>query len=225
MNCSLAQELLQRSLDDSILDESPQWSAHLRECADCASLAEAARFLQEGLRLLPASTPPLDLEARIVKKVLRERRRRARLRWGVGFALAAGMLLAIAMRFEGRRISPQPVSPAQETAEKTPSNPKEDATPTLRDSAAELGEVFASLTSQTATETVEQTRLWAAILPSPELPKVELNSARTRPPTRPLREASQGVSEGLEPVTTSARRAVDLFLRELPPMESEPKGF
>jgi hypothetical protein len=34
-----------------------------------------------------------------------------------------------------------------------------------------------------------------------------------------LREAGEGVGDGLEPVTNSARRAVDLFLRELPPMD------
>ena len=35
-------------------------------------------------------------------------------------------------------------------------------------------------------------------------------------PTRSLREAGQGVSAGLEPITNSARRAFDLFLREVP---------
>ncbi len=34
-----------------------------------------------------------------------------------------------------------------------------------------------------------------------------------------LREAGQNVSSGLEPVANSARRAVNLFLRELPPVE------
>jgi hypothetical protein len=57
-----------------------------------------------------------------------------------------------------------------------------------------------------------------ANVPSPALPNVDLTAME--PPTRPLREAGEGVSEGLEPVTTSARRAVDLFLRELP-METE----
>jgi hypothetical protein len=86
--------------------------------------------------------------------------------------------------------------------------------PTLRESAAELGQVFAALSNQTADETVGQTRRWVSNVPGPALPKVDLTTME--PPTRPLREAGAGVSEGLEPVTTSARRAVDLFLRELP---------
>lgn len=95
--------------------------------------------------------------------------------------------------------------------------------PTLRESAAELGEVFANLTSHTADETVGQTRDWVSNVPRPGLPRVELTSMNASP--FPLREAGQGVSEGLEPVTNSARRAVGLFLRELPPMTTAPNGL
>jgi hypothetical protein len=84
----------------------------------------------------------------------------------------------------------------------------------LRESASELGEVVAELSNETAEETVGETRRWVSNVPSPTLPRVDL--AAMEPPTQPLREASEGLSEGLEPVTTSARRAVDLFLRELP---------
>jgi hypothetical protein len=79
------------------------------------------------------------------------------------------------------------------------------------------------LTSQTADETMGETRWFVPKVPSPVLPKVDLESIES--PTRPLRAASEGVSAGLEPVTSSARRAVDLFLRELPPMETEQKGL
>jgi hypothetical protein len=95
--------------------------------------------------------------------------------------------------------------------------------PTLRESAEELGGAVASLTSQTADETMGQTRWLVPRMSSPSLPKVDLESIE--PPTRPLREAGEGVSAGLEPVTSSARRAVDLFLRELPPMETGAKGL
>ena len=41
-----------------------------------------------------------------------------------------------------------------------------------------------------------------------------------------LRETGESVTAGLEPVADSARRAVGLFFRELPPMEANPKtGF
>jgi hypothetical protein len=41
------------------------------------------------------------------------------------------------------------------------------------------------------------------------------------PGTQSLREAQEGVAVGFEPVTSSARRAVNLFLREIPPLETQ----
>ncbi len=222
MNCSLAHEWLQRSLDGESVDESPRWLAHLRECPDCAVLAEAAQRLRQGLQRWPNPSPPRGLEARIVETIFLDRRRRMRRRWVTGFALAAGIVLALIVRFHGMRLSPSIERVPDESAS-VPLLPKEETAPTLRDSAAELGEVFTSLTSQTANETVEQTRRWVSQVPSPTLPKVDLLSAEST--ARPLREAGQGVSEGLEPVTNSARRAVGLFLRELPPMDAEPNGL
>ena len=42
-------------------------------------------------------------------------------------------------------------------------------------------------------------------------------------PGQPLREAAQGVSASFEPITNSARRAVDLFMREMAPSDTEGK--
>jgi anti-sigma factor RsiW len=44
------------------------------------------------------------------------------------------------------------------------------------------------------------------------------------PPTQSLLAAGKTVSTGLEPVTTSARRAVDLFIREIEPLDQNRKG-
>ena len=82
---------------------------------------------------------------------------------------------------------------------------------------------MAALTNHTAGETVESTRWLVPKVSAPELPKVDLESIE--PATGPLREAGEGVSAGLEPVTNSARRAFGLFLRELPPMDEAPKGL
>jgi hypothetical protein len=162
--------------------------------------------------------------------VLRDRRRarrRARQRWAVTLALAAGLFLALLFQLDwhtrpgGSEGNPQaPLAKKESGAKETP--PRE-STPTLRESAAELKEVFAALTNQTADETVDQTRRFVSNVPSPALPRVDLKAIE--PPTRPLREAREGVSAGLEPVTNSARRAVDMFLRELPPMEERQKGL
>lgn len=218
MNCEVAQELLQQSLDGTLI-ESPEWLAHLRHCADCRALASAGRRLQDGLRLLTAPVPAADLAQRIAECVRLDHRarRRARQRWAVSLALAAGLLLALGLRLDWRGRSPERVEKTPEPVAKNLAAPREKAAPTLRESAAELGEVFAALSNQTAEETVGQTRRWASNVPSPALPKVDLTAMG--PPAHPFLEAGEGVSEGLEPVTTSARRAVGLFLRELPPME------
>ncbi len=216
MNCEVAQELLQQSLDGTPI-ESPEWLAHLRHCADCRALASAGRRLQDGLRLLAAPLPPADLAERIVERVLLERRRarrRTQRRWAAGLALAAGLLLALGLRLDWHGWpNGVEVRPPESTANNVPAS-KEKAAPTLRESAAELGKVFAALSNQTADETVGQTRQWVSNVPRPTLPKVDLTAME--PPAQPFREAGEGVSEGLEPVTTSARRAVGLFLRELP---------
>jgi hypothetical protein len=224
MNCQESRELLQQNLD-GIPIESPEWLAHVRLCCDCRTLASASRRLQYGLRLLTAPPPPPDLGARIAERVLLDRqrmRRRARQRWAVSLALAASLFVALALRFywHGRPAK----SATQIPVAKNPLPPqkKPEASPTLRESATELGAVFAALTNQTADETVGQTRRWVSNVTGPTLPHVDLTAMQS--PARPLRQAGEGVSDGLEPVTTSARRAVGLFLRELP-VETEPKGL
>jgi hypothetical protein len=85
------------------------------------------------------------------------------------------------------------------------------------------GAAVASLTTRTAGETVERTKV---LLPAvePSLGKFDLPPALDEP-TRSLRGAGEGVT-ALEPVADSARRAVGLFVRDLSPVEAAPKtGF
>jgi hypothetical protein len=236
MNCDVAHDLLQQCLDGTPI-ESPEWLAHLRQCGDCRSRAAAGRRLQDGLHRLTAPLPPPGLAERIAERVLldhRRTRRRARQRLVVSLALAASLILALTVRLDWR-VSPSrsEVHPSEQVAKTIRgglpaetgvslriTNDRQNAgsiqqrSPTLSESAAEVGEVFTVLRNQTADETLGQTRRWVSSVPSPALPKVDLTAMVA--PTRPLREAGEGVSQGLEPVTNSARRAVDLLLRELP---------
>jgi anti-sigma factor RsiW len=221
MTCRNARDLLQQSLDGTPV-ESPEWLAHLQQCPECRALASASRRLQDGLRLLSAPLPPPDLAERIVERVLLDRRRarrRLRRRWAIGVALAAGLLLALTLRLNWRG-SPTGSDGASlgPVAKKAPGG-NEQTVPTLRQSAAELGAFFVELGNETAQETVGQTRRLVSNVPSPLWDGFQIRPT-LEPPTHPLREAGEGLSEGLEPVTTSARRAVDLFLRELS-MESK----
>ncbi len=214
MNCRIAHDLLQQSLDGAPI-ESPEWLTHLQQCAECRALASAGRRLQDGLRLLTSPLPPPGLTERIVQRVLLERRRARRRRLATGLALAAGLLLALTLRINwygpphGLDVAPQ------EPVAKSVPGRTEQTTPTLRQSAAELSEVFAELSSETAKETVGQTSRWVSSVPRPSWEGLEIRPT-LEPPTHPLREAGEGLSEGLEPVAKSARRALDLFLRELP---------
>jgi hypothetical protein len=213
MNCRLAHELLQQRLDGAPI-ESPEWLEHLRSCGDCRALESASRRLQAGLRLLSTPMPPSDLAERIAERVLRDRRRsrrRSRQRWAVSLALAASLFVALTLRLDWRTAG---VSRPMDAGRSPRVATRSESGPTLRESAAELGEVFAALQNQTTDETVGQARHWVSNVPSPALPKVDL--ASMAPSNHPLREAGEGVSEGLQPVTNSVRRAVDLFLRELP---------
>jgi hypothetical protein len=232
MNCDVAHDLLQQCLDGTPI-ESPEWLAHLRQCADCRSLTAAGRRLQDGLHRLTSPSSPPGLAERIAERVLLDRRRArrgARRRLAVSLALAASLILALSFRLDWR-VSPSSseVRPLEAVAKNGPDGtsvlpihtgnrqnvgPTQLPSPTLSESAAEVGEVFTVLRNQTADETLGQTRRWVSSVPSPALPKVDLTAMGS--PTRPLLEASEGVSQGLQPVTNSARRAVDLFLRELP---------
>ena len=158
-----------------------------------------------------------------LRRCRRRARRRSRRRWAVSLALAAGLFVALSLRLDWRGRPAEPKSNKSEViVKKTPAPPAVDS-PTLRESAAEMGGAVVALTSQTADETMGQTRWLVPRVSSPALPRVDLESIE--PPTRPLREAGESLSAGLEPVTNSARRAVDLFLRELPPMETVQKGL
>jgi hypothetical protein len=224
MNCPASHDLLQQRLDGTPL-ESPEWLDHLRDCADCRALETATRRLQEGLRLRAAPLPPPDLAGRIVDRVLLDRRRarqRARRRWAVTLALAAGLFIAVALRLDWNGRQTDADTEKQGPVVKHPA-PQPKTAPTLRESMTEASEAVAALTSQTADETVGPTRWLVPNVSPPELPQVDLESIE--PPTRPLREASEGVTTGLEPVASSARRAVGLFLRELPPMDGGQKGL
>jgi hypothetical protein len=224
MNCHASHDLLQQRLDGTAI-ESPEWIEHLRGCADCRALEAATQRLQDGIRRLTSPLPPADFAARIADRVVLERRRarrRARRRWAVTLALAASLFLAVALRLDWHGPQMEPETEKQGPVVKNPA-PEPKTTPTLRESVTEAREAVAALTTQTAEETVGPTRWLMPNVSRPELPQVDLESIE--PPTQPLREAGEGVSSGLEPVTSSARRAVGLFLRELPPIDVGQKGL
>jgi hypothetical protein len=210
MNCAECHALLQQRLDGEPIADAGL-DRHLAGCPECRQLFAAGRRLEEGLLRLPLALPPVGLNDRLVAAILADRRRRLirrRLAAAAGFAVAASVVVAVWLGSGGP--APQPVPGPMVQVQPPPPSP---TAPSLRDSVDELGAVVAALVRRATAETLDQTlRLWPDPMPETAAePAADLL-------VQSLYDAGQGVSAGLEPVTSSARRAVDLFLRELPPM-------
>jgi hypothetical protein len=225
MNCAESHELLQRRLDGEAVNEAGL-GEHLLFCPGCRLQHAAAHRLLGGLEALEPPPPPDGLSRRIVARVLAERRARLARRLVLPLAAAAGLLLAVSLLARLWPPAPLPTEPPT-IAQRPPEPPEVDVPellppPSLRDSVTEAGSAVVRATRRTADETVKQTR---ALLPSLPAPGLDEPAALTPAPaaSASLREAGQGVSAGLEPVASSARRAVDMFLREIPPVEPESK--
>lgn len=219
MNCQSCLTLLQDRLDGLTVDHVIE--EHLRGCPECRAIHASATRLQEGLRRLPPPTPPRDLAPAIVASVLTDARARRRRRFVAALAVAAAVLLAVGISLlwpvtTQAPVDPQPPAPlAQGPGERVP-----DAN--LRQSVAEVGSAVVSLTNRTAEETVEQARVLLPVVTGPGLDELLMDQTFDAP-ALPFNEAGQAISASLEPVTSSAVRAVGLFLRDLPPVEAQAK--
>jgi hypothetical protein len=212
MTCRVWQLLLQQHLDRSGDGDLEQ---HLKVCPECASMRPALTRLLRGVALLSPPVPPADLADRIAARLGNEARasRRRRLRRFAPWAALAAAAVLLVVLLATRRPVPEPVKEGPSPTEITQPTPTQPAAP-LRDSVAEAGAAVASLTSRTATKTIDQTASLLPLLPAPTMEG--LSDGPTIEPMEPLREASSGVSAGFAPVTDSARRAVSLFFRDLP---------
>src|SRR5262249_44656577 len=223
MNCLQCQELLQHRLDRQPIEDSPTLEQHLADCPECRLWHGAAQRLEDGLRRLAPPCPPAGLTERIVARVLADRQVTVRSRprlfavTAPAAALAASVLLLVLARSFRPTPHAQP-APEQDPALVQPLSPP--APPSLTASVAEAGEALTALTRRTADETVGSTRLLWPVVTAP-LPREEPGEMPPPldPTARSLREAGQGLSTGLEPVTDSARRALGLFLGEIPNRE------
>jgi hypothetical protein len=220
MNCREYQELLHLYLDGAPPGPSHRDAdRHLADCADCRDWHAAAQRLQDGLRLFVPAVPPSALAAQIEIRILAQTNRVRRLRRIMtGLAVAASLVVAALSGYYLLR----PDRPAQLRAHEIPGEPEPSLS--LQQSVAEAGQAVVSLTWRAADETMDQGRmLLPVILPGEAIAEAHPKQSQQELPDQSLLDVKQGVAEGLEPVTTSARRAMDLFLREIPPMGVEHK--
>jgi hypothetical protein len=240
MNCDDCRERLQVRLDGAALAED-DLEAHLSGCPECRALDAAARRLVAGLLLTAAPAPPPDLAGRIAVCVINDQRRLRRLRRGLVLAGAVGVAASLLL---GLLLVPTDSQRTSWVAQKWESvlaffnppyvvtvvnlpdtdidvDPKPPAS--LNDNAAEATSAVASLARRTADETLSDGQLLLPSL-SLSLPPDDMLTPALDPPATSLREAGQGVATGLEPVATSARRAFDLFRRDIVPLTPEAKS-
>jgi hypothetical protein len=233
MNCPDCLERLQRRLDGETLPDAAALDAHLAVCADCRTWYDAAQRLSAGLALLAAPVPDPALADRIVNAVLAQERACRRLRrWlGAGAAVAAAVLLATVAGTLGRAPTPGPgpQKPSEITQNQVAPAPAA-AAPSLRESVEEARSAVAALTDDLRAKTKEQAELlWTAAQalgtdPMPPLPGVGDLEPPLEPAAQTVLESGRAVSVSLQTVAGSARRAVNYFLRELPPLETERKS-
>jgi predicted anti-sigma-YlaC factor YlaD len=202
--CDAAQAALHRLLDGEANWDCPEAAAHRAACVDCREELVLARLLP-GAVSHPAF--PSELTNRVVgAAVTRYRRRRIARSAGLGAALAASILVA-AIVFQPSR---QTITETRSVASLP--RPKDDAVPArpLGEAVSDARDALVSLTRRTANETRATS---VALVPDPKLPNVPDSGAGLEP----LADAQVAAARSVEPIKTSARRALNLFLRAADP--------
>ena len=220
MNCLEFQDWLQESLDGVPSPRTADTAAHVAQCASCRDLDGAAAVLTAGLKVLSRPQHSALLTQSIVAGVFeerRQRRRRIRQRAVITFALAAS--IAILMLVGWLNQTPQP---NKDNVAKGPPAPVVPPAPKLVQRADDARIAVASLTERVADQTKEQAKMLMAVAntfdlaPMDNLPELNDLQEPLDPAARSLRQATQTVADGIEPITNSARRAFTFFVKELP---------
>jgi hypothetical protein len=240
MNCLDCHDVLQRYLDGAPV-RLALLEPHLTVCDECRDRLHAAQRLADSLRLSPPLAPAPGLARRITGRVLADQRatRRFQQRFRTAAAVAAGLLLALFWGYQAHRLGwfddpaggkPGPGAryEARLPQTSTPSTKKESSepggAPSLGQTFTEVGTVALALTRRTAGETVDQARRLlppAQPLPDP-MTEVKAGDPLTpvlEPLAQSLREAGHSVSQGLQPVTASAPRAVEVLSQLVSPLK------
>jgi hypothetical protein len=222
---ALAHHVLDGERPAADLDNDP----HAAECPVCQAGRTGVLRMLEGLRHTTTPTPPAGFVDRATRAAVADYRRRRLLRLsarvGVG-ALAACLLIAVwlasprsplddrgvfARWWPAGRATPNPVpappAPAPDQNSYATDVPKSG---TLRGQLNEAGSAFVSLTRKATDDTLAPARNLFAVPPrgGPDKPaKADLPDA--------VIDIPEAAKAGLEPLADTARRAVNLFLRDV----------
>jgi hypothetical protein len=227
MNCSEFQDCLQQRLDGDTSADGVEIERHVAGCQSCRELQSAAMRLIRALETQAAAAPPDRMSDQLVSLLLDEAalQNQARKLWSrrlIGTAaVAACLLVAIALGRAWWRTRPGPSPPSADAlVKKEEKSIPQQTGPSIN--IRDAGGTLVALVNRTADETVGQGRvLLPQTISAPTLQVPQDWQSSLDPETQSLRQAQEGVVTGFEPVTGSARRAVNLFLREITPMETQ----
>jgi hypothetical protein len=200
------QRVLDRELGFDALDVQ-----HAAECPDCRALGASAKLLATGLDRM-GLVPQVEIARtdRIAAAAAWDYRVRRRVTWvgrAAAVALAASILVAAILYgpWVGRTNQPDIVRGREPSPEPAPER--------VADRVADAGSALASITRKATDQALTPTR---NLIPPPEsvtLPETEL-ATTVEPAAESLAAMPQAAKSGIEPMTTGARRAVSLFLRD-----------
>lgn len=209
--CAAGQAALQRLLDGEPAWDAPGAAAHRASCPDCREELALAGSL---VRVPADVVVPAGLADRVLSSAVAAHRRRRLLRYGgIGVALAASVLVAVVAFRPRDQEEPQPGPVAvlpPPRPEPVPPQPAPAPPKPLGESVAEARDALVSLTRRTANETRDQSAL---LVPNPKMPE----PADPSEGLEPLADARAGAARSVEPITGSARRAFNFFLKAADP--------
>ena len=206
-DCTAFEAVVQRVLDGELAHDRLR-DRHAQTCPACRDLLTATAAF--ALFPTPVPKPSVGLNQRVLLTVLHDRRQRRQRRLLVGgsaLTMAACLFISI-----GVYVTQTGSKPTPEIVEVVPTPTTLNA-PRVTDQVAEAGSVLTAMTRRATEQAMRPTRSLFPVDPM-AVPQIDLPSTMD-PATESLAALSSAAKSGLEPITDSTRRAVNLFLRDV----------
>ncbi len=206
-DCTAFEAVVQRVLDGE-LSHDRLGGRHPQTCPACRDLLKATAAFTAFPT--PVPTPSVGSNQRVLLTVLNDRRQRRQRRLFVGGAaltMAACLFISLGVYFTQAGSKPAP-----EIVEVAPKPPAIN-TPRVTDQVAEAGSALTAMTRRATEQAMRPTRSLFPVDPM-AVPQIDL-PATLEPATESLAALPSAAKSGLEPITDSTRRAVNLFLRDV----------
>jgi hypothetical protein len=220
-DCAAYDRLVNVVLDGEAAVSELFANTHPTGCQPCREIRDAAILLINGLKQTPSAKPQPDFVDKVTRSAARDYQKRRIIRWSgrvASGAIAAGILIIwlsspsalqptqndVAGSVSKKLPEPLPVlNPEMIVRDKSPAD-------SLQERLGEAGSALIALSRKATDETLTPAR---NLLPAPTPRVLPMQTSVELP--EPLTELPQAAKAGLEPLTNTAKRAVNLFLRDV----------